>query len=325
MLVPKPDTALCLTRSAGSGVWCVWEQSVAELRLIPAPRLDRESALKMISTSVWWHAGAMLWWYDGAMCDPAEENPTCDPRPCSSRGPAARCAMGPGDAPRLGGGSKPVRGTGSGGAVLQRPGPGAGLLACVKCCQGPSPVRRGRCLRQHCTPAWHRHRGLTWRHQHQPQPRPGKPRKLVLSGRSENRDQLRRDRGPGSSSAPCSVSSVHSPHCPQQSSCQWVTLATTAAAQAPVIRAAWHSLTQLWQCQHSVLTPDTDWHRPRPSSVIPSNKKRQRSCSWGPSVAKLRPRGATINIATRSCVPRRDRGEWDPVSSDRIDVWVISW
>ena len=52
MLVPKPDTALCLTRSAGSGVWCVWEQSVAELRLIPAPRLDRESALKMISTSV---------------------------------------------------------------------------------------------------------------------------------------------------------------------------------------------------------------------------------------------------------------------------------
>ena len=86
------------------------------------------------------------------MCDPAEENPTCDPRPCSSRGPAARCAMGPGDAPRLGGGSKPVRGTGSGGAVLQRPGwaRGCWLLACVKCCQGPSPVRRGRCLRQHC-------------------------------------------------------------------------------------------------------------------------------------------------------------------------------
>ena len=52
MLVPKPDTAQCLTRSAGSGVWCVWEQSVAELRLIPAPQ---ESALKlkMISTSVW--------------------------------------------------------------------------------------------------------------------------------------------------------------------------------------------------------------------------------------------------------------------------------
>ena len=53
--------------------------------------------------------------------------------------------MGPGDAPRLGGGSKPVRGTGSGGAVLQRPGPGAGLLAAGMCevlsGSQPSPPR----------------------------------------------------------------------------------------------------------------------------------------------------------------------------------------
>ena len=53
--------------------------------------------------------------------------------------------MGPGDAPRLGGGSKPVRGTGSGGAVLQRPGrrgrwAAAGMCGVLSGSQ-PSPPR----------------------------------------------------------------------------------------------------------------------------------------------------------------------------------------
>ena len=145
--------------------------------------------------------------------------------PAAAAPRAARCAMGPGDAPRLGGGSKPVRGTGSGGAVLQRRGAGGAglLLACVECCQGPSPVRRGRCLRQHCTRS--RLAPPPWPHLTSPatsdhQPRPGKPRKLVLGGRSEKRDQLRRDRGPGSSSVLRVQCTQSSPHWPQQSSCQ---------------------------------------------------------------------------------------------------------
>ena len=104
-------------------------------------------------------------------------------------------------------------GRGAGGAGL--------LLACVECCQGPSPVRRGRCLRQHCT----RSRLAPWPHLTSPatsdhQPRPGKPRKLVHGGRSEKRDQLRRDRGPGSSSVLRVQCTQSSPHWPQQSSCQ---------------------------------------------------------------------------------------------------------
>ena len=173
--------------------------------------------------------------------------------------------MGPGDAPRLGGGSKPVRGTGSGGAVLQRPrrrGRWA-LLACVECCQGPSPVRRGRCLRQHCT-AWHRVQ--QWPHLTSPatsdhQPRPGKPRKLVLSPTAGVRRETSYGETAGRAAAPCSVSSVHSPR---------HTGPSRAAASESPSPPQQHGTgsrdkgrlpqldTVVTECQHSVLTPDTD-------------------------------------------------------------------
>ena len=53
MLQPKPDTALYLTKVQGVVSGVCGSSLVDILRLIPAPRPDRESALKMMSTSVW--------------------------------------------------------------------------------------------------------------------------------------------------------------------------------------------------------------------------------------------------------------------------------
>ena len=146
-------------------------------------------------------------------------------------------------------------GRGAGGAGL--------LLACVECCQGPSPVRRGRCLRQHCT-AWHRVQ--QWPHLTSPatsdhQPRPGKPRKLVLSPTAGVRRETSYGETAGRAAAPCSVSSVHSPR---------HTGPSRAAASESPSPPQQHGTgsrdkgrlpqldTVVTECQHSVLTPDTD-------------------------------------------------------------------
>ena len=170
--------------------------------------------------------------------------------------------MGPGDAPRLGGGSKPVRGTGSGGAVLQRPRrrgrwAAAGMCGVLSGSQ-PSPPRP--------VPASTLYSLAPWPHLTSPatsdhQPRPGKPRKLVLSPTAGVRRETSYGETAGRAAAPCSVSSVHSPR---------HTGPSRAAASESPSPPQQHGTgsrdkgrlpqldTVVTECQHSVLTPDTD-------------------------------------------------------------------
>ena len=93
------------------------------------------------------------------------------------------------------------------------------------------------------------------------QPRPGKPRKLVLSPTAGVRRETSYGETAGRAAAPCSVSSVHSPR---------HTGPSRAAASESPSPPQQHGTgsrdkgrlpqldTVVTECQHSVLTPDTD-------------------------------------------------------------------